>query len=55
MTIETHECSLCGDTFTGYGHNPAPLAHHDQRCCDVCNDTKVIPARLHSIRLHNPA
>ena len=51
------DCVLCGmeippeyDPKTGEpfwygGHNPQPLAN-DGRCCDVCNHTKVIPARM---------
>jgi len=45
-------CVLCGNPCepwheepTGYGHNPEPLADLG-RCCDNCNATKVIPARL---------
>jgi len=41
------KCVLCGYKIFGYGHNPAPLA--SGRCCDICNDTKVIPARLSSL------
>jgi hypothetical protein len=40
------QCSLCGRSFTGHGHNPAPLQSTDQPCCDSCNATLVIPARL---------
>lgn len=39
-------CSLCGEPFSGMGNNPEPLAEFEQRCCDVCNETKVIPARI---------
>lgn len=40
-------CCLCGRVFRGYGNNPWPLSHDiDDRCCDGCNDSKVIPARL---------
>jgi hypothetical protein len=40
-------CVLCGELIVGYGHNPEPLASYDDgRCCDLCNDTKAIPARL---------
>jgi len=57
-------CCLCGqpcepwpgsDTVPhGYGHNPAPLGvHDDDRCCDTCNYTKVIPARLTNIQNRN--
>ena len=41
-------CVLCGSLFVGYGHNPAPLAD-EGRCCDACNATLVIPARLSAI------
>ena len=51
------DCVLCGmeippeyDPKTGEpfwygGPHPQPLAN-DGRCCDVCNHTKVIPARM---------
>lgn len=40
-------CCLCGKEFIGWGNNPYPLAEgEDDRCCDECNYTKVIPARL---------
>jgi len=41
-------CVLCGSLFDGYGHNPAPLAD-ENRCCDACNISLVIPARLTAI------
>ncbi len=32
------------------GHNPAPVKTGDKdRCCDTCNMTVVIPARLAAI------
>jgi hypothetical protein len=47
-------CCLCGQPCepwhappTGYGHNPWPLGTDPEgRCCNTCNDTRVIPARL---------
>ena len=48
-------CCLCGepcepwfpgDDPGGYGHNPEPLVDSPARCCNTCNDTKVIAARL---------
>lgn len=42
---KTFKCCLCGKECTGYGNNPEPLAK-EGRCCDKCNSTKVIPARL---------
>jgi hypothetical protein len=43
---EVRDCSLCGRKFRGMGNNPEPLAEFEQRCCDECNQTKVIPARM---------
>jgi hypothetical protein len=38
-------CCICGlPSIVGLGHNPAPFLGH--RCCDVCNDLLVIPARM---------
>ena len=41
-------CCLCGNECENeWGNNPWPLSKKpEDRCCDVCNDTKVIPARL---------
>jgi|MDSZ01.1.fsa_nt_gb hypothetical protein len=40
-------CILCGEAYEGYGHNPAPLHdYQNARCCDDCNTTQVIPARI---------
>lgn len=40
-------CCLCGKKFTGWGNDPWPIViEEDARCCDRCNDTFVIPARL---------
>ncbi len=59
----TSDCVLCGlkippeyDPKTGKpfwwgGHNPHPVSKKG-RCCDVCNHTKVIPARLRLIETH---
>lgn len=42
-------CCLCGKRYEHCGNNPYPLCDEDDytsRCCDTCNWTKVIPARL---------
>jgi hypothetical protein len=44
-------CVLCGGRFSEWGNNPEPLAQKGQ-CCDNCNRTKVIPARLLQVMLH---
>ena len=53
---ELIKCCLCKEdievSITGwkFGHNPQPLANgEDDRCCDFCNTTKVIPKRLELI------
>jgi hypothetical protein len=38
------KCSICKESFRGMGNNAEPI--NDGRCCDICNDIKVIPARL---------
>lgn len=46
-------CCLCGKTVNGWGNNPWPLNNDPKaECCDVCNETKVIPARLLNILNH---
>lgn len=40
----TFYCMLCKEFFYGYGNNAQPVANG--RCCDECNATKVIPARI---------
>ena len=37
-------CSICGEEYEGFGNNAQPV--NDGRCCDKCNFTVVIPARL---------
>ena len=38
------KCKICNKTIFGHGHNAQPVTNG--RCCDVCQDTKVIPARM---------
>ncbi len=44
-------CCLCGEEIDGYGNNPfpMPMKSEDDRCCDECNYSKVIPERLNRI------
>lgn len=44
---ETKKCSICGKEFIGYGNNARPI--NDGVCCDDCNMSEVIPARLKQI------
>ena len=41
-------CVLCGGEYSRWGNNPVPCAYVG-RCCDLCNDSKVIPARIRSV------
>jgi len=40
-----YKCCLCGKEKNDYGNNPYPLEKKGS-CCDECNKTKVIPARI---------
>lgn len=47
---EKHICCICGEEFEGFGNNPYPVnKEKDTRCCDTCNDTVVIPARIEAL------
>jgi hypothetical protein len=43
-------CGLCSAIYVGFGHNAYPVDEHC-RCCDHCNRTIVIPARLNRATL----
>ena len=46
MTIPSNFkiCSICGKKYTEYGNTAEPI--NSGRCCDFCDHTKVIPARI---------
>ncbi len=55
--MSTPQCCLCEKLCESkYGNNPEPLVdmsnkvNHHLRCCDVCNRSKVIPARISYVR-----
>lgn len=41
---DTKGCCFCGKPIEGYGNNAEPLKHGS--CCDYCNQTLVIPAKI---------
>jgi DNA-directed RNA polymerase subunit RPC12/RpoP len=41
-------CSICQKEYEGYGNNAEPV--NEGRCCDHCNSTVVIPARIHRLK-----
>ena len=48
--MSDNACCFCGDDVGRYGHNPAPVSDTG-RCCDVCNQMVVIPARMSMLGL----
>ncbi len=48
--VRPPECVLCGsDCENQWGNNPYPVEHDggdDGVCCDYCNLTQVLPARI---------
>ena len=42
--MEYKKCCLCGKKIL-FGNNPYPVRDHGE-CCDECNMSKVIPARI---------
>lgn len=43
-------CCICGKQIEGLGNNPYPVKKNGE-CCDECNLTQVIPARLKQLNL----
>ena len=41
---KTGICSICGCEYDNYGNNAQPI--NNGRCCNECNDTRVIPERI---------
>ena len=54
MPPQEGDCCLCDGKYIMWGNNPAPLKNPDdglpftshEKCCNRCNETKVIPARF---------
>jgi hypothetical protein len=48
-------CVLCGLDFDGWGNNPEPVARFEEgQCCDRCNQTVVLNARIGRIQMGLP-
>lgn len=44
-------CCICGKKIEGWGNNPWPVnIEPDARCCDDCNSSVVLEARINSMR-----
>ena len=44
LAESSDECSICGEEMDGFGNNARPVV--EGKCCDQCNESHVIPARL---------
>ena len=46
--MEEFKCCICGNLIIGeWGNNPWPVVKdEDAKCCDECNSTVVLAARL---------
>jgi len=54
MEKRIYKCCLCGREYEGYGNDPWPISlGKNDRCCNKCNMTKVIPARIELIDMKN--
>lgn len=49
--MEEKICCICGKKFTEWGNNASPVM--SGVCCDSCNNTIVIPARIEEITKNN--
>lgn len=51
--IKNGICCFCGGDYDFIGNNPFPFFQNDEnaRCCNLCDQTKVIPARVLLIEL----
>ena len=45
LAARDESCVLCNGEIIGFGNNPDPLSTTGI-CCDTCNSTRVIPARM---------
>ena len=48
MKKDKDPCVICGGEIADdWGHNPEPVKEYNEgKCCDTCNFTVVIPARI---------
>ena len=48
---ERRYCCICGKRIEGYGNEPWPIVlEPGERCCDLCNLTEVVPARMRQLK-----
>jgi hypothetical protein len=49
VTYSNSLCSICYEPFDEFGHDAQPVKKG--RCCNACNDRKVIPAKIAQMRV----
>ena len=51
------KCDICGRIFKGgYSNDPWPILEElDAECCDECNWSKVLPARIEKLKNNKEA
>ena len=45
MNNQQYTCCICSKDCVGWGNNPEPV-YNCGRCCDECNQSAVLPARI---------
>lgn len=46
FSTDVFKCCICGCLFRGMGNNPYPVIKEESaKCCDMCGDYIVLPAR----------
>lgn len=51
--LPRRRCVICGDAIKDeYGHDAHPIAAG--KCCDVCNYSVVVPARIAASKKEEP-
>lgn len=52
--MQNYKCKLCEKNFGGFTRHEAGVGHMLSQggyCCDECNATKVLPARMRGVHL----
>jgi len=49
LPSDRERCVICGNPIDGWGNNPWPIKE-DGQCCDSCNMSIVVPARIANLQ-----
>lgn len=51
--MDTFKCCICGKEVNEWGNDPWPVdMHPDHKCCNACDMSVVLAARLRSMAKH---